>query len=595
MINFYINSEKVILPADFQMSFNEENAEMTKRGEYSLDMTISIENAINLKIFKHINRRNSITLMKEADALLEVDNEKFYGKAIDIENSDKNVTFQFVAGNSQINFDNSEKKIWQLDWGSETEITYAEALDSIQSPSYTKKYICCPVQLTNLVSNNPLYGATTNQIYAIENIVMNPYLLFYINKLAELFNYTMGVNHLLTDEIAKIMYLPNRVNSLNYSDALPDISVADFIQHIEEFFNVTFNFSSKNKILTILRLDVSISEKKRVSIAIEDSYNRDNDNTENYFSFKKLKYNLNQIGVDNFLKLSDDVLKLSEIVDVSSLTVLKNSLSSSDKNKFIIYRTINNGRKYVFGDIPEQNYYRIYVSGTGGYLYEVERFGSYERDGDQFESEFELNIRPASISPYLFIRNTGSGEEHYSTQIPFINQELYIPEEQSIIDAIQTSTNMIPRSDKLEIALYNGLYQCVGFFNSTIGVGVMNLSFPVSFVDTEPVFWLPPAFHNSNEDLLFNNEINSKFRIVCNKTINTKNIFNQYHSVVNIDTSKIYVFKCVGNKITTNDILFFDGSEYVPITFEKRTDYNGFSKNWTGKFYKIISLSGQSS
>ena len=593
MIELYINSEKVILPADFSMTFNEENPKFTKRGEYSFDITLSLENKINSRIFKHINRRNNITLMKEADALFLVDERRFYGMAVDIENSDIDVSFQFVSGNSEINFESNEKKIWQLDWGSETGITYAQALDSITAPSYLKKYVCAPVKFTNTVSNSPLYGNTTHDFYDIENVVMNPYLLYYVNKLAELFGYVVSENDLNDDDLAKIMYLPNRVSSLNYADALPDLSVSEFIQHIEELFNVSFNFSSMNRTLSILKFDINLSLKKRVSLMVEDSYNRDKDDSSNVFSFKKLKYNLAGSGVDNFIKLPEDVVTMSEIVDVATMTLLKASLSTADKNKFKIYRVgrkreATTGRKYVFGDIPEQNYYRQYVSGTGGYLYEVERFGDYERDGDEFDSEFELSIRPASIAPHSFIRYIGSGEEHYSTQIPYINQELYIPEEQSIIDAIQTSTKMIPRSDKLEIALYNGLYQCLGLYNSTSGVGLRFLSFPISFVDTEPVFWLPVEFHESNEDSLFYSELNSKFRVVCTKTLNTEEVFNRYHSVVNIDTSKIYVFKCIGKNLTSNDILVHDGAEYLPVVFEKTINTKGFEDSFTAKFFKIL-------
>lgn len=597
MIELYINSEKVILPADFSMTFNEENPKFTKRGEYSFDITLSLENKINSRIFKHINRRNNITLMKEADALFLVDERRFYGMAVDIENSDVDVSFQFVSGNSEVNFESTEKKIWQLDWGSETEITYAQALDSITAPSYLKKYVCAPVKFTNTVSNSPLYGNTTHDFYDIENIIMNPYLLYYVNKLAELFGYVVSENDLNDDDLAKIMYLPNRVSSLNYADALPDLSVSEFIQHIEELFNVSFNFSSRNRTLSILKFDINLSLKKRVSLMVEDSYNRDKDDSSNVFSFKKLKYNLAGSGVDNFIKLPEDVVTMSELVDVASMTYLKASLSTADKNKFKIYRVATTGRKYIFGDIPEQNYYRQYVSGTGGYLYEVERFGDYERDGDEFDSEFELSIRPASIAPYSFIRNIGSGEEHYTTQIPYINQELYIPEEQSIIDAIQTSTKMIPRSDKIEIALYNGLYQCLGYYNTFDGIakGTRYLNFPISFVDTEPVYWLPVVYHDANLDSNFNSDLNQHFRPVCNVSFSTKSIYQLYHSIVNLDTSKIYIFKCIGKGLTSNDILVHDGAEYIPVSIEKTTDLHGFSKQWTGKFYKVISLSGQSS
>ena len=119
MIELLIDGMPVVLPEDFDLTMIEENVYLTKKGEYSLDLTLSLDNPTNARIYKHIHRPNSNTTIKDRKAILIADNRVYInGVEAITEYTNRSVTIQLLSGNSELNFLGSDKKVRELDLGS---------------------------------------------------------------------------------------------------------------------------------------------------------------------------------------------------------------------------------------------------------------------------------------------------------------------------------------------------------------------------------------------------------------------------------------------------------------------------------------------
>jgi len=137
MIQFFIENQEVILPDDFSFTQIDENPLITNNGEFTLDITVSLRNGKNAKAAKFINRINKIDIDTSYNALMIDDGKYKHGTIIIQSHTNTDMTFQFVAGNSELNYlAKNDKKIWELDWGTESAIDYARALASLNQTGW---------------------------------------------------------------------------------------------------------------------------------------------------------------------------------------------------------------------------------------------------------------------------------------------------------------------------------------------------------------------------------------------------------------------------------------------------------------------------
>lgn len=603
MTELIINGTRAVLPKDINFTMFEENPLFTQNGEFSLDITLSLMNPVNAKIFKHINRLNVSEIITEAEANLIADNKVSRGKIIDIKNTDKTVSFQYVAGNSEFNFmAQNKKKIWQLDFGTESAVDYARALFSIQHPGYGQviqmgdvvgfnKFVCVPVKFRNLTANdytisraNTIYEI--NEIDGVNNIVIQPYLMHYINTLPELLGFQVVENVLMQDQLALELYMPNRVQSLRYSDMLPDKSISEFIDDIEEFFNIFFLVTNDRK-CHILNRDSYVDNKEiRKLKNVLDNYERENEVQD--VDQSSISYDLSDEGYLRYQRLKKDLVDVCQRITHSSSNVMKNSLVEADLNKFVIHITSTNNREHVFTPPANMNVYRVLVPGTSGYCYYVNKL----KDSSQSDNPKVLSIKPL---PFTYIdkllTNYIDYYEPYSFtvpfQIPIVNSDVYVSQNQNVLEAIEDSLELLPRENKIEVAIYSGLVEC--FVHE-----FAFLKYPISYIDNNPEFWLPQMYVDSPETPTYESNLNlwitEKYKPVCSKTLRLTGddgIFNRYHVTNQIDTSKVYIFKCMDKNITTNYLYEHNGAIYIPFSIEKNVDIDGESEIKTAKFYKL--------
>ena len=218
MIQLFVNNQELLLPSDFSITLIEENPIITANGEFTLDISLSLLEPMNAKAFGFLNRVNKYfapDYKKDAPAYMIIDGAARYGKIIVLSNTDIEVTFQFIAGNSALNYDlrKDDRKIWEVDWGTIPEaISFETALDSIKRNGYCvffrppttrphyNNFVCTPIHSTDgtnpiIINNYTLGGQTDADPYAINGgskFIAQPYLLYYINKIADVLGFSLG-------------------------------------------------------------------------------------------------------------------------------------------------------------------------------------------------------------------------------------------------------------------------------------------------------------------------------------------------------------------------------------------------------------------
>lgn len=75
------------------------------------------------------------------------------------------------------------------------------------------------------------------------------------------------------------MYMISTANSKYVADGLPDMTVTNFINAVEKFFNVKFQVDSKDKSISIIPFSKSIENKRVVKIYPINGYTANQDST----------------------------------------------------------------------------------------------------------------------------------------------------------------------------------------------------------------------------------------------------------------------------------------------------------------------------
>lgn len=664
MIQFFVKNKELVLPDDFSFNWNEQNPEITEKGEFSLDMTASLLEPQNAIAFEFLNRLNKSTIAKTAESNLIIDGIIHLGTIIVSKNTNTEVQFQFVSGNSELNYiSQNEKKIWELEgWDVESEIDIVKAIASTNSNQFN--FVCAPVLLGEEIVNHYILDNQANNyaiitsfynistqiplatgvFYTLETaivavpsgirktsfvvefyidettlvryqyfykdltaweddtkwiscptkIIMQPYLLYYINKLPSLIGYTIGENVLNSDNRAKKTYIINSVDSLKYADALPDMTISDFIAAVENFFNVSFVIDSKTKICNIIRSSESIATKKIVLLTnVIDSYERtinSSSNFSNKYKWTKITYPSNSSGWYKYQQLEDNFLLKCEIKEYSDYTMLRNHISSTANlgNKLIIYRDLSTMNDYFVRDYRDGltvsseffiDKIRTFANGrTGGY--DICLINKIKASGDSNDDVLTLAIAPAPIIMKAhMIHEDFSGffaEYECEYQLPAASNSYYLPVTAGFIDTIEGS-NEISRNSVLEVSLFTGKIDL--YVTSRSGSNTLSIPYPFSHVDNYPEF--DCKLDDSHMWL------ENKYKPATVETLKLNDIVRDYYSEKILDTSVEYTFIMPDSPdIRVQNLFSHNNLEYMPIAFERQKSNKQTAV--LGKFYRKL-------
>jgi len=600
---FYILSKRIVLPNDFSFSWIEENPEVVNSGEFSLDITFSLKFPENLIAVDFINRMNSTKKFVPVDSLLELDGRNHSGTFIFNENDDLTVTGQFVAGNSELKYiAKNSKKIWELDWGTETAIDYARALASINAEQYgTFNFICTPVVLSNEIVNNYTISAdTASPAMAINGIngkiVMQPWLLYYINKFPELLGYTLKYNVLNNYPRAKIMYFLNSSGTLKYSDALPDWTVSEFQQYVEEFFNVSFIVDAATRTVSIHSFESALADKKTISPKQVSEIKREfNQKSESYrLDFTSIRYNLNDTNFFKWNSLSSVVKANYEKMSFTNLDAIKTWVKTHAPGtgaplNILLYDTEKYDYYIHVTDIqPATFLYTVPVTiiGDSDFLVRIQLMNKFESYDDDNTRELVLNIVPAEMYKAYTNVNVNSGTAKAYFQCPKYSNEYYIPKTKTLIEAVEGTESTIQRPDKLEIALFTGRIKT--YFETNVGyVFDIPTLYPFSHIDKTPEF----SGTSDHDNLLkLKTWAETHFMTAALITLKLKGsggIVNDYHQQSVVDLTELYSVYLEDNPdITAANIFILESVKYFPVSLERSV--SNITKPVLCKMYRMI-------
>lgn len=607
MIEFFVNSQRVMLPNDLSYTIIEENPVITKRGVFTFDITVSLLNKVNSKIFGHIQRRTNNVILSTASALLIAENKTYRGKIIDIKHTEESVSFQFVAGNSELNYiAKNETKIWKLDFGTETPdpnessgISYSTAFNTINDPSWENKFVCAPVKIegaadwsnkwelrTALTGFHIQYGEMFNTTSS-NDFIIQPYLMYYINMLPSLLGYTLLENDLENDARAIMMYIPNSRRSFKYSDFLPDWTVGEFITYIEEFFNVIFIVDNKNNML-IKKLDDHITNADVVELTkVVDEFTREPEiNPSQRFIAKNFTYNkTDKTGYFRYNKISDDILEKCSITNWTNLSTLISTINVSQKDKYIRNRSLASIREYIYSDAAAKNLLRYIPSNGTGLLNHVNKFCDYSTE----EDKVELKIVPATMEYATISGYITNGNQYYETvtapfQLPYVKKNTNVIDDNNLLESIEDNetSEYINRPSVMEVALFNCMTK---LFTKAANWELNNIMYPYPFIDDVPEHG--PIINADLSD--FYNWI-SIYEEVCSKSLRLTGpggIVSDYYNNKLIDNTYLYIYKVIADYFDINKIYIIENQKYIPVKAELEVSSQFSNKQITVYFYKL--------
>lgn len=581
MIQFFIEDREVILPDNFKFTFIENNPEINSEGDLTLDITVSLRNHQNQKAFKFMNRAAVTDKIVSTDGRLIENGITRFGTIYISSCTNTEVTFQFLAGNSELNFiSKTEGKIWKLDWGSIPELNLSIAINSVNNWSVSNGFVCTPVKAGEQIVNEFKldFSSITDDL-----IVPQPFLLYYVNKLPELFGYKMKSSVLDSDPRAQRMFIVNSVQSLNYADYLPDMTISEFVKSIEDFFNVTFLANSKDNTISVIRTIDDISSKRRVNMLPINGFKNEgsDDDTGFKFGYTKIKYNLTSNEYFKFHQISDEILSKTEIVipdwGLTLSEIAEQYITNNGKHK--IFRILDSGGEqndWIYSETNYDSFPGTYLE-LGGtpylYVYNVNEFRSY---GDSDDKTLLLNIVPSEITrssqQYL---SSGSGPTKYvSYLIPVSSNDYQFPTDLSVFDQIAGQSDELNRSNVLEVSIYMGRARMKVSVDGTIS------NYP--FSNNDYPYWKFAGVGSDYGLVDLIPEIKN-LRIVGDNGI----VENYRHQNI-IDTSYVYTFYFDDNVKYTVDCLYYcDDAWYLPISLERLKTNKSSSSLVKGKFYKL--------
>ncbi|HEY6913725.1 MAG TPA: hypothetical protein VI413_03530, partial [Paludibacter sp.] len=399
--------------------------------------------------------------------------------------------------------------------------------------------------------------------------------------------YTLKNNILNDDPRAKRTYLVNTVDSLKYSDALPDMSVTEFKEAVETFFNVEFVVDPRDKSISIQSLDSSIAEKKVVTLDLAlDSYDRDmsQESISSRLDFTQAGYDLPDSDFCKYQKISDDNLLKCTIREFNTFADIVTYVASATSiaNKLIIYRDIEKNRDYFVRDSRDGIEAKIefYSTKVGNYSL-ICMINKLKYFGTSTDNTLLFSLYPAPLATdekRIIYTRSGSAQSEFGLgfQLPQASNSYYVPKAKGFIETIEESGSDTPRNSKLEVSLFTGRIQ---IYPKTVSEYGNLVNYPFSHIDEYPEF--PAPYHDW---------VNLVYKPAITKTmlLNGPNgVITDYHSSKYVDTSKEYTFTTIDSPdISANNIFVIDNLKYLPISFE--WEKGNKKQPVDGKLYRML-------
>lgn len=282
MTELFIDGISVPLPKNFAIQVKRENPYFRKNGEYTYDITLSLQERTVAELYGHLHRLNSTKEVPSGrTAILKADNRVYcQGTEIVTGWNEKEVTIQIASGNSELNYViGSDMMISFL----KMKTTYVNTtnLDCIEKHYPDMEYAAIPVydRSSGICANPWCYFDSdddgANYVLGMGNsshYYPMPYLVCYIEELFRALGYTVSTNQIKDTIFADLVLIHTEATS-TWNLMFPGWSVGDFLQEIERLLNVSFLVNNKERTVDIQLNAAFYNGGKTVHVRhVEDVY-----------------------------------------------------------------------------------------------------------------------------------------------------------------------------------------------------------------------------------------------------------------------------------------------------------------------------------
>ncbi|MDD3194422.1 MAG: hypothetical protein PHU68_01300 [Paludibacter sp.] len=589
MTEIYIDKTAVVLPKEFSFKTFDENPRYTKNGSYSLDIDLSLNNVINSRLYRHINRIHSRAIFTGRSVIIKADgNKEFVGKEVILGFTNSTVRIQIIAGNSDLNFNLREDKIRNLNLGS---VTYKFISDPDTNPDNfwiadnepfevylnqrypSKNFIHAPFyaedagQFCNqwLYTNQSAPGIPTlgpNGLF-----VAQPYISAIINKIIKYYGYTVEHNDIELDQGFSELYIVHGYNTNEYAKMLPDWTVKEFFEQIEKLFNCTLIVNPQNQAVSIVFNNQYFKTSDTNVLKMIDAYECEN-NPENTIDYSNanIGYDLDDCLYYRYARLDkriDNMALSDSYVDAADLYAKINDAADIQRHIKIFSGPLGD---FISRKIPDSTYF------LAQRVNEMKDLSQNQKE----DLDITFKIMPAPMKQVIdYVYDMGSVDNYpYWNQYPVVlKSEKYDQANLVNIDDVLTQELELPEEklqSKMYLAVYTGM-QLIDYVNdvpsySLPGIPMSYTTYLASYFDgrQEPRFFqsggalklerLKDTKYNSDEV-----DTTRKFRIsfIANKNIDIRNFFN------------------------------FNNKLYACIRLEKTFNHKGLNQIFSGDFYPL--------
>lgn len=592
MVDLYIDGRLVVLPDNFSITIIDENPFFTKKGTYTYDITLSLLDPINAKIYGHLNRKNKKDIIPEnRRAYMVVDNEVVLnGTEVILQYSESQVKIQLVSGNSELNFlIGSDRKLRDLDLGEAVKHTSQEQLKEWLMQGYPEReYQVLPYYTWDhdiLLNPSPSAYMAVGNMYAIVShnnfdfylygayglITPQPYLCFIIDRIFESLGYSVTNNDIAGHPVFSKYYMVNGIQTRKYAEMLPDWTVKDFFLKIQGFFDCTFVSDPYKKTVGIYFNYKSQTEfQNTTDLEIYDEYTVDKDKDNNLdVRNSNTEYSLDSNDYHKYASIDPRYTGIAIKEPYATLDELAGKINASDNEKKMKIYTND-----VYGD------YIAYDTGSGIKPVKVNSFAPlYKKEGST-DIDSSLDIIPASMA-YALVASQSSPESYWiqvpgtddydeldysrlQTPAPPVEGEYF--DLQELIEGDASLERKMP--SKIRLAIYDGMKILDNPAGGKTGL------FPVPYVES-----LAEYYPDSGIQRFFTNQDNNPFRL--------ENMYKDIYSKSEaIDSTKTYKFTFVkNNRFNIMDKFIANNKAFRCARRERTVSSKGFEKYAKGDFY----------
>lgn len=281
MTELFIDGVSVPLPKNFAVAVKRENPYFTKNGEYTYDITLSLQERTVAELYGHLNRLNNTKeVPQKRTAILKADNRVYcHGTEIVTGWNETEVNIQIASGNSELNYViGSDLQLSFL----KMKTTYVNTtnFDCIEKHYPEMEYAAIPVydRQTGLCAN-PWCYFDMNDDGKYELGMGNslhyypmPYLCSYLEELFRALGYSVTTNQIKDTIFCDLLLIHTEATS-TWNEMFPGWSVGDFLGEVEKLLNVSFLVNNKRRTVDIVLNAAFYNGGETVHVReVEDAY-----------------------------------------------------------------------------------------------------------------------------------------------------------------------------------------------------------------------------------------------------------------------------------------------------------------------------------